>query len=147
MAIILVRFGKVRSTFLQATEQHYLDLLTKTKTLVEVRTLKGKDDKNADTQMIVDKYKDQAKVMILAESGKNYTSEQFAQLISPAFSTHDPLYLIMGGPFGWQYSLFPSTFQLLSLSPLTFPHELAYTILLEQLYRAVKITRGQEYHY
>ncbi len=53
----------------------------------------------------------------------------------------------MGGPFGWQYDLLPRNFKLLSLSPLIFPHELASVVILEQIYRANKIMKGQEYHY
>lgn len=147
MAIILVRFGKVRSSFLQKTEEHYLHLLAKTKIPFEIRTIKGKDDKIADTSLIVDKYKQESNVFILAEGGRVHTSEQFSELISPGFDNHDPCYLILGGPFGWHYQSFPKHFKLLSLSPLTFPHELAYVVLLEQLFRAFKIAKGQEYHY
>lgn len=147
MAVIIVRFGKVKSSFLQKTEEHYLHLLAKTKIPLEIRTLKGKDDQVADTNLIIEKYQQEKNVFILAESGKTYTSEQFSQLIGSAFNTHDPCYLIMGGPFGWHYSSVPQHFKLLSLSPLTFPHELAYTVLLEQLFRAFKIAKGQEYHY
>lgn len=147
MAVIIVRFGKVKSHFLQKTEEHYLHLLAKTKILLEIRTLKGKDDKVADTNLILEKYHHEKQVFILAEGGKGYSSEQFSQLMSPAFNNHDPCYFIMGGPFGWHYEALPKHFKLLSLSPLTFPHELAYTVLLEQLFRAFKIAKGQEYHY
>lgn len=147
MAIILVRFGKVRSAFLQLAEEHYVDLLNKAKVPFEIRNLKGKDDKEADTALIVEKYKQEAKVFLLAEKGTLYDSVQFSKLLSPALSNHDPVYFVMGGPFGWQYDLLPNNFKLLSLSPLTFPHELASVVILEQIYRANKIMKGQEYHY
>lgn len=147
MALILVKFGKVRSQFLQAAEFHYLDLLQKTKVPFEVRTLKGKDDKKADTEMILDKYGKEQHISILAENGVATTSIKFADRVSPAFISHDPHYFILGGTFGWQYNLLPKHCQLLSLSPLTFPHEIAYILLLEQVYRSYKIIKGQEYHY
>lgn len=147
MAIVLVRFGKVRSSFLQKTEEHYLHLLAKTKIPFEVRTMKGKDNKITDTALIVEKYQNESHVFILAENGAKLDSAQFSQLIAPTFDSHTPYYLIMGGPFGWHYEGLPKHFKLLSLSSLTFPHELAYVVLLEQLFRAFKIAKGQEYHY
>ncbi len=91
MAIILVRFGKVRSAFLQPAEAHYVDLLNKVKVPLEIRNLKGKDDKVADTQLIVEKYKDETKVFLLAEKGTIYDSVQFSKLLAPALSNHDPV--------------------------------------------------------
>lgn len=147
MAIILVRFGKVKSVFLQKTEEHYLYLLTKTRIPFEVRTMKGKDDKIADTALVVEKYRHESHVFILAENGLKMDSLQFSQLLASTFESHTPCYLIMGGPFGWHYEGLPKQFKMLSLSSLTFPHELAYIILLEQIFRAFKITKGQDYHY
>lgn len=81
-------------------------------------------------------------VFLLAERGKVFSSPDFASFLDK----NQPLFLIVGGALGFSpelYRLYPQ----ISLSPLTFPHELARTILLEQIYRATTILNGKEYHY
>ena len=56
------------------------------------------------------------------------------------------LVLVIGGALGWPTE-FLEKYQAISLSALTFPHELARVILLEQLYRGLLIKAGKEYHY
>ncbi len=84
-----------------------------------------------------------ASVWLLAERGINFKS-------SPEFShwlaKKSPLILVLGGALGFSDELYDSYPQI-SLSPLTFPHELARVILFEQLYRASTINQGKKYHY
>ena len=53
----------------------------------------------------------------------------------------------MGGAYGLDETVRGRAFRLLSLSPMTFPHEMARVVLLEQLYRAECILRGTPYHH
>lgn len=143
MHLQIIRVGKIREPYIQEAEKHYLKLLPR----LEVLTIKGTDTAKADTQLIVQKLTNSKNIYILAEKGKEYNSLQFAQLMNPYLSLGQHATLVFAGPFGWDYSLLPKSWHLLSLSLLTFPHELAYIILLEQLFRASKIGRGQKYHY
>ena len=85
-----------------------------------------------------------ADIFILDERGRQYDSLTFAQLLKKQIR---PMIFIIGGALGFEQSIDNLAVQKISLSPLTFPHELARVVLLEQLYRAVTIIKGKEYHY
>ncbi|MGE5426072.1 MAG: 23S rRNA (pseudouridine(1915)-N(3))-methyltransferase RlmH [Bacillota bacterium] len=83
-------------------------------------------------------------IYLLAEGGKQYDSLGFSSFLQ----RHDggELVLALGGALGWDKE-FAKSYRLLSLSALTFPHELARVILFEQIYRGLSIAAGKEYHY
>ena len=85
-------------------------------------------------------------LILLDEGGDQYTSEQLATLCKEwALQGHDTHLAI--GPFdGWPKSGKSQEISRISLSLMTFPHELASVLLLEQLYRATEINRGSGYH-
>lgn len=81
-------------------------------------------------------------VYLLAERGLKFNSPDFANWLNKK----QPLVLVVGGALGFSeeiYNSYPS----LSLSDLTYPHELARLILLEQIYRASTILTNKSYHY
>lgn len=82
------------------------------------------------------------------EHGKKATSPQFAQQLK-TWSEQETknITFLLGGPLGVQPELRHSTQFQLALSSLTFPHDLARVVLLEQLYRAMTILIGKTYHY
>ncbi len=81
-------------------------------------------------------------VFLLAEDGKAYDSVGFSNLISKS-----EVVFVIGGAFGWSDGVRALPYRKLSLSPLTFPHELARVVLMEQIYRAATIGVGKLYHY
>jgi 23S rRNA (pseudouridine1915-N3)-methyltransferase len=83
-----------------------------------------------------------AKIYLLAERGKILASPEFAAWIDKT----QPLVLVIGGALGFSAELY-ERYPQLSLSPLTFTHELARVVLLEQLYRAATIINKKSYHY
>ncbi len=82
-------------------------------------------------------------VHLLHEKGQEFTSEDFAQKIEAA---NGHAVFVIGGALGFSQELLEKYHQI-SLSRMTFPHELARLVLLEQIYRAATIVRGKEYHY
>lgn len=87
-------------------------------------------------------------VIILGEHGKTFDSRTFAKKLDQwAQQGAEPVTFIIGGPLGYERELERGVAAVLSLSPLTFPHDLAHAVLLEQLYRACTINTGKTYHY
>ena len=106
------------------------DLLIK-----EFKSFKINNFKNNDTNNII---------ISLAQEGKSFNSEQLSSLLLK-FNNKKIAFLI-GDADGIPFNIKSDSDLLLSLSPLTFPHELARLILIEQIYRAVSITRNSPYH-
>lgn len=85
--------------------------------------------------------------VLLDEKGKLYTSRQFAEQMKLWHQQQpQPIAFFIGGADGLSVALKKSSYAKLSLSPLTFPHEMALLILTEQLYRARTILQGHPYH-
>ena len=82
------------------------------------------------------------------ERGKPLSSEDLAQkLDSLGTSGRSHVAFVLGGPLGLSPELIERADQRLSFGPVTLPHALARVVLLEQLYRAVKIGRNEKYHW
>jgi 23S rRNA (pseudouridine1915-N3)-methyltransferase len=86
--------------------------------------------------------------LLLDERGPARTSREFAVFLEKLLAAGQRnLVFLCGGAFGYDPSLRRAADHLVALSPLTFPHELARVLLLEQLYRALTIIRNEPYHY
>ena len=83
--------------------------------------------------------------VLLDPSGKRMDSAQFARLISKAEQVARDLVFLVGGAEGLPAAWRESGGQLLSLSDMTLPHELARVVLAEQIYRAFTLLRGHPY--
>jgi 23S rRNA (pseudouridine1915-N3)-methyltransferase len=82
------------------------------------------------------------------ERGKPISSEELAQKLSAlGVSGRSHVSLVLGGPLGLSPEALQRADERLSLGDITLPHAVARIVLLEQLYRAVKIERGEKYHW
>jgi len=133
----IIAVGKVKKSWLKEAVALYA------KRLPEVEVVEIKDagkEKEADKLLSV--LNTQDRLVVMTEYGKTYDSVTFSQwLITEAFGT---LVLFVGGPEGVSDRL--KTYPALSLSAMTFPHEIARLLLLEQLYRAKTILQNGSYH-
>ena len=84
-------------------------------------------------------------LMLLDESGKQYTSLQLARLLSEASISGDSLIFAIGPVDGFSEE-FKHRHNLISISKMTLTHEMASAVLFEQLYRASEINKGSSYH-
>ena len=82
-------------------------------------------------------------IICLTEEGKKQSSTQFSKYI---FNKTNDLIFLIGGPDGHAKGIKEKASQTISLSKMTFPHEMALLILTEQIYRAIAIKKGSKYH-
>lgn len=87
------------------------------------------------------------KLIVLDDRGKQFSSFLFAEWLKRFHDEGEPLQFIIGGPYGLSASLKKRANETIALSSLTFPHQLARIIFLEQLYRSFTIIKGKTYHY
>ena len=98
-----------------------------------------------DDSQLVDWAVKESRVICLDPNGQLLTSEKLADKLETSWiEGGSKLALIIGGPKGLPLAL--KKFPLLSLSPLTFTHQITRLVLLEQIYRSIEIKKGTKYH-
>ncbi|MCA9478496.1 MAG: 23S rRNA (pseudouridine(1915)-N(3))-methyltransferase RlmH [Nanoarchaeota archaeon] len=85
------------------------------------------------------------RLFLLAEQGKEVDSKEFMEFLRPNFESGESFTLVIGPPEGFSDEL-KKECDAISLSRMTFPHEVAQVILLEQIYRACCLFTGKDYH-
>ena len=126
--------GKVKKTWIQEGIKNYKKRMPEL-SINEFKNFNLENLKNEGLNKII---------ISLSEEGKIYTSYDFASLLLN-FKNKRIVFLI-GDTDGLSSDIKLNSNLILSLSPLTFPHELARLILIEQIYRAVSITQNSPYH-
>lgn len=87
-------------------------------------------------------------LLLLDERGRCYTSREFADYLNKkGIDGNRNLVMAVGGPYGFCKRVYDRADGMLSLSSMTFPHELVRLFLVEQIYRAGTILRGEPYHH
>jgi 23S rRNA (pseudouridine1915-N3)-methyltransferase len=155
MQITLLTVGKLKEAYYRDAAQNYIKRLRHYATFDEIEVREERGSKNTQITDIVQKeglrllqaLPPNALIIALDPIGKSCTSEALAnQLTDLGIQRQSRLVCLIGGPFGLAPQILSRANWCLSLSPMTFPHELARVILLEQLYRAFTIIRGENYH-
>ena len=86
--------------------------------------------------------------VLLDERGKEFTSKQFALYIEKKIQTTPKrLVFVVGGPYGFSEDVYSKVIERISLSKMTYSHQMIRPIFAEQLYRAMTILRGEPYHH
>ena len=87
-------------------------------------------------------------VVLLDEKGKEYTSVQFAGYLEKQMQVVPKrLVFVIGGPYGYSDVVYQKVRDRLSLSKMTFSHQMIRPVFVEQLYRAMTIVRNEPYHH
>ena len=153
MRIIVV--DRTRSPFLKEGEVFYLHRLRKYVQVdwVEVKPVKISQGRpaleilTAEGERIVQKLTQGDYSVCLDRSGNQYDSERFAAWLNSLINKGEQwVSFIIGGPLGLSKDILHRSREVLSLSQFTLTHEMSRLILLEQLYRAFTILRGEKYH-
>jgi 23S rRNA (pseudouridine1915-N3)-methyltransferase len=135
----IIAIGKVRKTWVQEGIELYLKRLPGL-TIVELRD--GNPEKEAES--IRQTLRSDEWPVMLMEQGETLTSISFSERLRSLGSQR--LAFVIGGADGLTAELKALAHWKLSLSPMTFPHELARLLLIEQLFRAQAIQQGSPYH-
>ena len=102
--------------------------------------------KEREAARLSEKVPERARIVACELGGKSLTSDQFAELLQTAREQDRDLAFLIGGAFGLSPSVAKKSTMRLSLAPWTLPHEIARLVLVEQIYRAGTIVRGEPYH-
>lgn len=112
------------------------------------RKLTEAKQKETEGEMMLSRIQPSDYVVLLDEHGKEMTSREFSQnLEKKAQTVSKQLYFIVGGPYGFSPEVYSRANEKLSLSKMTFPHEMVRLFFVEQLYRAMTIQRNEPYHH
>ena len=135
----IIAIGKIRKKWIQEGIEMYL------KRLPGLEVIEIKDNNQSkEEHTIKDIIRKNEILVTLNENGQSFTSKQLATKLLNSHNQN--IIFVIGGASGLSSSLNNSASWQLSLSPLTFPHEIARLLLIEQLYRAKTITQGSPYH-
>ena len=109
--------------------------------------LKASQVKTQEGNLILKNLRNEDFLILLDEKGKSFSSVQFAQFLEKkmAHSSHKIIFQI-GGAFGFSEAVYQRANMKLSLSEMTFSHQMVRLFFLEQLYRAMTILRNEPYH-
>lgn len=157
MVIRVIAVGKLKEKYWQDACNEYLKRLTKySKTVVE-EILEEKIPnestsyieiaKKAEGERILKKINSNDYVILLEISGQQINSVQLANLLDEiAVKGHSTINLVIGGSYGVSEEVKQRANYKLSFSKLTFPHQMARIMVLEQIYRGFKINNNEKYH-
>ena len=135
----IIAIGKIRKKWIQEGIEMYLKRLPG----LEVKEIKDSTQLKEE-HTIKEIISKNEFLVTLNENGQSFTSKQLAAKLLN--SRNQNITFVIGGASGLTSSLNNLASWQLSLSPLTFPHEIARLLLIEQLYRAKTITQGGPYH-
>lgn len=115
--------------------------------LKNTKKLSQEQQKQAEGELILKELTAQDTVILLDERGKEYRSMEFAKWLENKQFTAQNIVFVIGGPYGFSDSIYKRTNEKISLSKMTFSHQMVRLIFVEQLYRACTIIKGESYHH
>ncbi|MBC5993296.1 23S rRNA (pseudouridine(1915)-N(3))-methyltransferase RlmH [Pontibacter cellulosilyticus] len=156
MKIKLIAIGKTDEAFLEEGIQKYLKRLKHYHqvefTIIPDIKQGGKFTadklKEEEGKLILQKVQEGDHLILLDEKGKNFTSSEFAGFLQKklnAVTTN--LVFVIGGAFGFSPAVYERANDKISLSKMTFSHQMVRLFFTEQLYRGFTILRGEKYHH
>lgn len=155
MRITLMESGKTRDPFIKEGVElfrkrliHYVPFNIDTlPDLKKTRNLTMKEVQNQEAILMLKRLKPSDYVVLLDERGKEYNSISFAEHLNSLEGRVNHLVFVIGGPYGFSEEVYQRAQARISLSKLTFSHQLVRVIFMEQLYRAYTILKGEPYHH
>ena len=115
--------------------------------LKNTKSLSEEQQKQAEGELILKQLQPLDTVVLLDEHGRQYRSIEFARWLSQKQQTARRLVFVIGGPYGFSSDVYARANEQLSLSLMTFSHQMIRLTFTEQIYRACTIIKGEPYHH
>ena len=156
MKVVLLLTGKTdagywKDALADYTERlkHYISIeIEVIKDVKNVKNMSETQQKEHEGRLLLKSLQAGDDCILLDERGKEFTSMQFASYLERKIqSAPRRLVFVIGGPYGFSEEVYEQSFERLSLSKMTFSHQMIRPFLAEQLYRAMTIMRGEAYHH
>ncbi|MCF8415816.1 MAG: 23S rRNA (pseudouridine(1915)-N(3))-methyltransferase RlmH [Crocinitomicaceae bacterium] len=156
MKVRLICIGKTGKKFLEDGENEYMQ---RVKHYVQIERIEIPDLKNArkltfeqikqmEGKEILSKLGSGEQLILLDERGSVLSSVEFSNFIQQRFNTGGKaLVFVIGGAYGFSSDVYEAAQGKISLSKMTFSHQMIRMIFFEQLYRAMTILKGEPYHH
>ncbi|MDE6367356.1 MAG: 23S rRNA (pseudouridine(1915)-N(3))-methyltransferase RlmH [Muribaculaceae bacterium] len=157
MKLLLVAVGRTTIDFVRQGVDEYLGRLShyvpvETKIIADVgrkaASLSPARQKELEGEAILQVVQPSDRVVLLDENGREFTSREFADYCQRLMASGvRRVVFVVGGPYGFSQAVYDRADSKVSLSRMTFNHEMVRLFFVEQLYRAQTILRGEPYHH
>ncbi len=156
MKITLIAIGKTDNGHLQALMDEYFKRLQfyiafELEIIPDIKRAKNLSEnlqKKMEGEEILKRINPSEPFILLDEKGKTYSSEGLAGYLQKRMNSGlKNLIFVIGGPYGFSEEIYLRSSGKISLSPMTFSHQMVRLIFIEQLYRAFTILRNEPYHH
>ncbi len=155
MKTILILVGKTTDKHFQAGISDYADRITHympfdivtIPELKNTKSLSEEQQKTMESELILKQLQPSDTLVLLDEHGKELRSIELAKWLEQKQQTARRLVFVIGGPYGFSEAVYNRANEKLSLSKLTFSHQMVRLVFTEQIYRACTIIKGEPYHH
>lgn len=156
MKITLLTIGKTEDKYLLEGLDIYLKRLKHyiSFKILEIPELKGtkslsrEQQKSKESELIFKNIHSSDHVILLDEKGQEFSSKQFSAFLNKKMvGGQQHLVFIVGGPYGFSEEIYLRSNENISLSRMTYSHQMIRLLFTEQLYRAYTILKGEPYHH
>jgi 23S rRNA (pseudouridine1915-N3)-methyltransferase len=156
MKITLLTVGKTEDAYIKdgidkfvKRLKHYTKLeIIDLPELKNTKALTPEQQKSREAELILKKLSVTDHVVLLDEKGLEFSSVQFADYLDKkAIGSVQSMVFIIGGPYGFDTTVYQRANAQLALSRMTFSHQMVRLFFVEQLYRAYTIIKGEPYHH
>ena len=156
MKIKLLAIGKTDNKALQSLMDEYQQRLKHyirfeleiIQDIKNVKNLSESQQKEKEGELILSKIQPTDELMLLDENGLEFTSVAFSNYLQKKMNAGTKqLVLVIGGPYGFSDAVYAKSQGKISLSKMTFSHQMIRVFIIEQLYRAYTILKNEPYHH
>ncbi|MBR1468825.1 MAG: 23S rRNA (pseudouridine(1915)-N(3))-methyltransferase RlmH [Prevotella sp.] len=155
MKTTLILVGKTTNSHFTAVIDDYVERIghympfdvTVIPELKNTKSLSEEQQKEREGELILQRTKPSDTLVLLDERGKELGSIDFSEWLQRKQSAAKNLIFVIGGPYGFSKAVYERANEKLSLSKMTFSHQMVRLIFTEQLYRACTIIKGEPYHH